>query len=174
MSDHSYSDDTDFPVPIPVPIPLATPTRAPAPAATRTSAAATRSIARRAISKYAELAECTEDHLFLLAAAFGTQPDEVEIAVTIVSSPRSSVGAIADILTLHTHIGNVFGLFAAAAGLNRDEGKRVWALLTYLEHATGALPIKDAVAAAAIAEAINALTPENITNLSAARVLGSK
>ena len=191
MSDHGYYPDGETFEPVeldelvestpeaPLPLPVALPGVTLTPdtdtsVIARTPASAVKATAKKAIAKYIELSDASENHLRLLAAALGTKPDEVELAAVIVSSSRLNLGALTEIVALGALKDRPFDLMGAASGLTRDESKRVWALLGQMGLSSGSLASKDGAAALNISKAVVSLTSADLIDLDAVRLLGSK
>lgn len=135
----------------------------------------TRQAAKKVIEKYLELDAATDVQLRLLAAVLGGKPDAAELTATIVSAPRTNLGALNELGAIAASAtANPFEAVMQAAALSRESSKRIWAVLTGLDAVTGSLPGKDLAAASRIAEAAGALDPTALEHLDAVRQLGRK
>jgi len=128
-------------------------------------------IARRAIARYVALTADGGASLELLAAAAGLRADPVELATTLATG-ELKLTALADLASIATAVAtDPFEGAFAAAGLDREQARAVWALMVALGIATGNLPGREQQAAVAIARAAAQFSDEHRSRLDALRRL---
>lgn len=132
-------------------------------------------LARRSISKYLELTAAPAEHLSMLAAATGSKADPLDLAVAITTGPRVNLGAVDHLVSLsELVVDDPLEAMFAALGLEREQSKQAWALLSAAGAATGPLPGKDRDAAKAITRAVAELSKPELATFDAVRALARK
>ncbi|WP_433673850.1 hypothetical protein [Microbacterium gorillae] len=135
----------------------------------------TKQSAVKVIAKYAELAAAPNKHLELLATAIGVKADAVDVAATIASASRLSLGALNDIAPIaEAAAESPFAAMHSVFKLDRDQVKQVWALLSVAGIVEGALTSKEQAAAVMVAEAAGKISDDDLALFEAARQLARK
>lgn len=148
-------------------------TGAGASARAKNAAKANRAQVRRTAQKTLEVHAATATTRALAAAVLGCADDVVEIATAVITAPRASGTALADLGDLADAVRtNQLQAGILAASLERSRLKAVWALLHALGAvASAALPNADMKAALATANAVGELSDEHNASLEAAAEL---
>lgn len=135
----------------------------------------TKQAATKVITKYVELAAAPAKRLELLATAIGVKADAVDVAATIASASRLSLGALNDIAPIaEAAAESPFAAMHSVFKLDRDQVKQVWALLSVAGIVEGALTSKEQAAAVMVAEAAGNITDDDLALFEAARQLARK
>jgi hypothetical protein len=136
----------------------------------KNQAKANRAVIRRAAAKTIEVLDAAEGTRTLAGTLLGCSADPVDLATAIMTAPRASGTAVADLEEISVAIKDApweAGVIATA--LERGRQKDVWALLYALDAVgTPAPPQAVAKAGLAVVKAIASLTDESKNELAAA------
>lgn len=136
----------------------------------KNQAKANRAVIRRAAAKTIEILDAADGTRALAATLLGCSADPVDLATAIMTAPRASGTAVADLDEISVAIKDApweAGVIATA--LERSRQKDVWALLYALDAVgTPAPPQAVAKAGLAVVKAVASLTDESKNELAAA------
>ncbi|HEX9087875.1 MAG TPA: hypothetical protein VF867_10145 [Arthrobacter sp.] len=137
----------------------------------KNQAKSNRALIRRAAAKTVEVLEAGEGTRVLAATLVGSSPDPVDLATAIMTAPRTSQTAAADLDEIATALKSDASWEAGiiAASLERGALKDVWTLLFALDAVGAPTPPAAIVkASGAIVKATASLTDESKAELAAA------
>lgn len=131
-----------------------------------------RALVRRTAAKASELFAATDGQLKVLAHLLGANADPIDLTVAVITAPRNSTRAAADLFEVADADPMEAGLVVAT--LPKDRSKALWSLLVALGELKGTPPASDIKAALAIAKAAKKLSPAAAELLRSAVALGKR
>lgn len=131
-----------------------------------------RALVRRTAAKASELFDATDGQLKVLAHLLGANADPIDLTVAVITAPRNSTRAAADLFEVADADPMEAGLVVAT--LPKERSKALWSLLVALGEVKGTPPASDIKAALAIAKAAKKLSPAAAELLRSAVALGKR